>query len=143
VEKASIKEVILAQGHKNIQATHKTTLEITKDRQLSKNGNCIIAVAANKSLNELSDEFRKRLRKKNSKITIIIEANGLFEELTAKGFPELILTNTKDMVIRKSDYICDRTIAIKANKAACDLSSNLVKKLKDPKKRVKITLIIN
>jgi hypothetical protein len=136
VEKASIKEVILAHGHENILATHKTTLEITKDTQLSKNGNCIVAVAANKSLNELSDEFRKRLRKKNSKITIIIEANGLFEEL-------LTLANTKDMVIRKSDYICDRTLAIKASKSACDLSSNLVKKLRDPKEIVRITLIIN
>ncbi|MCW3998018.1 MAG: DUF371 domain-containing protein [Candidatus Bathyarchaeota archaeon] len=143
MEKASIKEVILAHGHENILATHKTTLEITKDTQLSKNGNCIVAVAANKSLNELSDEFRKRLRKKNSKITIIIEANGLFEELTAKGFPKLTLANTKDMVIRKSDYICDRTLAIKASKSACDLSSNLVKKLRDPKEIVRITLIIN
>jgi hypothetical protein len=143
VEKASISEIILAQGHENILATHKTTLEITKDTQLSKNGNCIIAIAANKSFNELSDEFRKRLRKKNSKITVIIEANGLFDVLTAKGFPELTLTNTKDMVIRKSDYICDRTLAIKASKAACDLSSSLVKKLRDSKQRVKITLIIN
>jgi hypothetical protein len=42
---SEIKEVIFAQGHENILATHKTTLEFTKDKRLSKKGDCIVAVA--------------------------------------------------------------------------------------------------
>ena len=110
---------------------------------MSKKGNCIIAVGANKSISELDEGFKKKLRGNNSKLTIRIEANGLNDKLTAKGFPKLILTNTRDMVIRKSPYICDRTLAIKSNKAARELSRELVMKLRNPKQQVKIILIIN
>ena len=143
MERIKKKEIILANGHKNILATHKTTIEITKERELSKKGNCIIAVGANKSISELSEDFKKKLRSKNSKLTIKIEANGLNDKLTAKGFPKLILTNTRDMVIRKSSYICDRTLAIRSNKAAIELSRELVMKLRNPNQEVKIILTIN
>jgi len=143
VKKSNIQEVIFALGHKNILSTHRTTLEFTKDKNITKNGNCIVAVAADKSVTDLSEEFKKRLKKNNSKLTIIIEVNGFSDKVTAKGCPELALTNIKDIVIRKSEYICDRTLAIKANKAACDLSTDLVNKLKNPKEKIKITLIID
>ena len=143
MKKSNIQEVIFALGHKNILSTHRTTLEFTKDKNLTKNGNCIVAVAADKSVTDLSEEFKKRLKKNNSNLTIIIEANGFSDKVTAKGCPDLALTNIKDIVIRKSEYICDRTLAIKANKAAYDLSTDLVNKLKNPKEKIKITLIIN
>jgi len=143
VKKSNIQEVIFALGHKNILSTHRTTLEFTKDKNLTKNGNCIVAVAADKSVTDLSEEFKRRLKKNNSKLTIIIEVNGFSDKVIAKGYPELALTHTNDIVIRKSGYICDRTLAIKANKAACDLSTDLVNKLKNPKEKIKITLIIN
>jgi len=139
----SLYEVIFAHGHKNILASHKTTIEFTKDLELSKKGDCVVAVASSKSLIELNDEFKKRLKKNNSKLAIIIEIEGLTEKIIANGTPKLLLSNTREIVIRKSDYIDDRTLAIKADKAACDLSANLRKKLKDPKKIVKITLWIN
>jgi hypothetical protein len=50
------------------------------------------------------------------------------------------LTHPADMVIRKSDYVCSRTLAINADKAAFDLPKRIVDKLKDPKQKVKITL---
>jgi len=50
------------------------------------------------------------------------------------------LTHPTDMIIRKSNYICSRTLAIQAGKAACDLSRKLVEKLKNPKQKVKITM---
>ena len=143
LEKNNNQEVIFSHGHKNIQATHETTVEFTKVIHLSKKGNCIVAVAADKSVNDLSDGCKKKLRNNNSKLTIIMEVDGIIDKIIAEGSPNLPLTNSKDIVIRKSDYICNRTLAINANKAACDLSSNLVEKLKDPKKIVKIILLIN
>ena len=136
------KEVILANGHENILSTHNTTIEFTKDKNLSKRGNCIVAVSSNKSVNELSEEFKKKLRKNDSKVVIIIEVDGIVDRIIASGSTKLPLTNTKDIVIRKSEYICDRTLAIRANKAACDLNKELVKKLRNPKKMAKITFQI-
>ena len=135
-----VTEVIFAWGHKNIQATHKSTLEITKEAELSKRGNCIIAVSANKAMADLHSKFKENLRKENAKITMIIEIGDIVEVVNAVGSSRLILTHPTDMVVRKSNYICNRTLAIQADKAACDLSRKLVEKLKNPRQKVKITL---
>ncbi len=135
------REAIVGHGHKNVQATHKTTLEFTKDEQLSKKGDCIVAVATDKALAYLSAEFKENLRKPHAKLIILIEAGGIIEQVNAYGSPRLILTHPTDMVVRKSDYVCNRTLAVHADKAAQDLSKALVEKLKNPQQKVKITLI--
>jgi len=135
-------EIILAYGHKNIQAAHKSTLGITKEAKLSRKGDCIIAVSADKAVADLSHELKKNLRKENAKITMLIEAEGAVEVVNAFGSPRLILTHSTDMVVRKSNYVCSRTVAIQADKAACDLSRKLVEKLKNPQQKVKISLIM-
>ena len=134
-------ETIVGYGHKNVQATHKTTLEITKDKHLSKKGDCIVTVAADKALTDLNTEFKGKLRKPHAKLIILIEAGGIIEQVNAYGSPQLILTHPTDMVVRKSDYVCSRTLAVHADKAAQDLSKALVEKLKNPEQKVKITLI--
>jgi hypothetical protein len=137
-----IKEVILAYGHKNIQATHPSTLEITKENTLTKRGDCIIAVSADKALADLSVEFKMNLRKENVRITLLIETGEIVDAVNAFGSPKLILTHPTDIVVRKSGYVCNRTLAIRADKAAIDLSRKLVEKLKNPEQKVKITLTV-
>lgn len=137
-----VTEIILGYGHKNIQALHKTTFEITKEAQLSRRGDCIIAVSADKTMADFSSEFKENLLKENAKIAIRIEAGDIVEAVNAFGSPQLILTHPTDMVARKRNYICNRTLAIQADKAACDLSRKLVEKLKNPKQKVKITLTV-
>jgi hypothetical protein len=137
-----VTEIILGYGHENIQATHKTTFEITKEAQLSRRGDCIIAVSANKTMTDFSSEFKENLHKEKAKIIILIEAGDAAEVVNAFGSPRLILTHPTNMVVRKSNYICNRTLAIQADKAACDLPRKLVEKLKNPKQRVKITLTL-
>jgi len=137
-----ITEIILAYGHENIQATHESTLEITKEAKLSKRGDCIIAVSANKAVADLSLKFKENLRKENAKMTMLIEAGEVVEVVNAFGSPRLILTHPTDIIVRKSGYVCSRTLAIQADKAACDLSRKLVEKLRNPEQKVKITLTI-
>ena len=137
-----VTEIILGYGHENIQATHKTTFEITKEAQLSRRGDCIIAVSANKTMTDFSSEFKENLHKEKAKIMILIEAGDAAEVVNVFGSPRLILTHRTDMVVRKSNYICNRTLAIQADKAACDLSRKLAEKLRNPKQKVKITLTV-
>jgi hypothetical protein len=136
-------EAVFGYGHENIRATHRTTLEFTKDKHLSRKGDCIIAVAADKALADLSPRFKANLRKPNAKLTIIIEADGIAEQVQAHGAQKLILSHPTDAVIRKSDYVCGRTLAVRADKTANDLSRKLVEKLKNPKQKVKITLMVH
>jgi len=136
----TLKEEVIASGHENIEATHPTTLEITKEKRLSRRGDCIIAVSADTSLVDLSDEFKENLRNPNAKLTLTIEADGITEQINAHGSPNLILTHPSEMVIRKSSHIDGRTLAVGADKAASDLSRALVEKLRNPKQKARITL---
>jgi len=126
-------EKIKATGHRNVTAKHKTTFEITKENHLTPRGDCIIAISADKSLPELSREFRNSLKNEKAKLKINLHCSNLTEKITACGDPNLTLKHPTDMVIRKSSFICDRTLAIKANKAAIDLNKEFVKKLKEGK----------
>jgi hypothetical protein len=137
-----VSETIVARGHRNILATHGTTFEITKESELSKRGDCIIAVAADKALTDLSLKFKKSVRRENAKITVSIEAGEIVETINAFGQPLLILTHPTDIVVRKSNYICNRTLAVKADKAAADFQRNLAEKLREPEQEVRIILTV-
>jgi len=135
-------EIITAYGHELIQATHKTTFEITKDKGLTSRGDCIIAVRADRAVADLSREFKDLARKRGAEITIIVESGDEREVIKAQGDPRLTFTHPEDIVIRKSTYVCGRTLAVKANKAAKDFSRKLIENLRTPHRRVKITLTV-
>jgi uncharacterized protein len=136
------KETVLALGHGNIQAVHPSTLMFTRENHLSKTGDCIIAVAANKAAADLNCEFKENLKKPNAKLTVIIEVEGLTQQVNAFGSPKLLLTDPTDIVIRKSEYISGRTLAVHADKSSNDLPREFVEKLKKPQQKIKITLIV-
>ena len=137
-----IAENIIAYGHVNIQAKHRTTLEITKDNELSKKGDCIVAVSANKAMIELNQNFKNNLCRDGVLLKIIIKSGEISEIINAYGSSRLILSHPTDMVIRKSDFICNRTLAIFADKASCDLSRKFVEKIQKPKQNIEIKLIL-
>jgi hypothetical protein len=137
-----VRELIFGYGHENIQASHHSTVEFTKDKHLSKNGDCILVVAVDKGLSDLSCEFKEALRKPNAKLTVKIEADNVSDEVHAKGSHQLTLTNPLEMVLRKSDFASDRTLGIHADKAAKDLSRELVEKLKNSNQQARITLTV-
>ena len=134
-------EVINAFGHRNIQSTHKTTLEITREENLTKRGDCIVAVKATKGAADLNPRFKDVARSDVARITIIIKAGEVSEAIRAWGSGKLTFTHPHDLVVRKSSYVCGRTLAIKADKAAADLDRRLVERLKDPRQMVEITIV--
>ncbi|MFC1454664.1 DUF371 domain-containing protein [Candidatus Undinarchaeota archaeon] len=135
-----MKEKIICWGHENVRSSHKTTLEITKEKELSLSGDCIIGVNADKGLLELSDEFRNRLKEDGSILKIMIIVDDLEEAITAKGSSELELSHAEEMVVRKSDFISDRTLAIDADKASADLTNEFKEKLRNPNQKIEVIL---
>ncbi len=138
----SVTVVFSARGHENIVATHRTTFEITKETTLTKRGDCVIAVEATRAAVDLPLEFKQAARREGARITITIEANELEEVVKAKGSPQLTFTHPTDLVVRKSSYVCSRTLAIGADKAASDFSRKLVEKMKDPHQEITVTLTV-
>jgi hypothetical protein len=137
-----ITETVMAYGHRLIQATHWATFEFTKERHLTIKGDCIIAVRANKACVDLGKEFKEAARNPEATITITIEAGGIKETIQAKGDPRLSFAHPTDIVVRKSRYVCSRTLAVKADKAASDISRSLVAKLRNPDQKVIVTLTV-
>jgi len=137
-----ITEVVDARGHENIQSTHKTTFEITKETTLTRRGDCVIAVGATKGAADLNPRFKEAVKKKSARITITIEAGEVEEVVRARGSPQISFTHPTDLVVRKSGYVCGRTLAVRADKAASDLSRELVEKMRNPLHDIKITLMV-
>jgi len=126
-----IVEVITAKGHPRITARHPTTLMITKDEEVGPRGDCIIAVAASRGAAEFSYDFKKAVMS-GAAVTITIEVGGRVEKVHAFGHPSLTLEHPTDLVVRKSKFICGRTLAVRADKAAAGLSRSFVGKLQSP-----------
>jgi len=70
--------------------------------------------------------------KKDREVVITLKVGDLTETIHARGSPDLILAHPRDIVIRKSDHIDDRTLCINADKACKDLSRDFIDALKDP-----------
>ncbi|WP_297501182.1 DUF371 domain-containing protein [Thermococcus sp.] len=136
-----LREVIHCRGHENVRATHRSTLEFTKEDYLTSRGDCILCIEADRGLNELSEEFKRALRE-GRKLIVRIKVNNFVDEVVAYGDPNLILDHEYSMVIRKSTHIDARTLAVRANKAARDIDRRIVELLKNPEVTAEIGLII-
>lgn len=136
-----LREIIHCRGHENVKATHKSTLEFTKEDYLTPRGDCILCIEADRGINDLSEEFKAALRA-GKKLLIRIKVGDLVDAVLAEGSPDLILDHDFSMVVRKSDYIDARTLAIRANKAARDIDRRIVELLKNPETRAEIELVI-
>lgn len=130
-----------AYGHPNIRSTHKTTLMTTTEPILTTRGNCIIAVATDTGLFQLPKEIKKAARDAKTKITFRLQTGSHFFETHGKGHPELTYTDSIDMVARKSNYTCGRTLMISADKTAQDIPVTLIEALQSSKTKISIMLI--
>ena len=124
-----------AYGHPNILGTHKTTLEFTKDEEITLKGDCIIGVKADFESDKLKEFIKKS---KNNKISITISNNKIHETILAAINPDFY--DGKELVIRKTNFISKRTFATSSNKAAFELKRELVAFLKE--KGNKITVVV-
>ncbi|MFX1408731.1 MAG: DUF371 domain-containing protein [Promethearchaeota archaeon] len=133
---------IYAFGHENILCSHKTTIEITKDKDLTKKGSCIIGIKASKACIDLDPKLKENIINEN-KIKVTFKVGNLKDSFYGFGHKSLRLLNKKDIVFRKSNYICDRTILINCTKSSNELNRELVENLKDSRKKFSIIFEIN
>ena len=129
-------------GHENIRSNHQKTIEITKESSLTPRGDCIVGVGATSSCNDLPQEIKDKLRDPDSKVTFSISVNTHEFTIVGRGHPDLILTHEEDIVLRKSDFICPRTLAIKCDKASDLLPREMVLLLQNPKTQGTFTIIV-
>ena len=135
-------DTITAKGHSLIQCTHTTTIELTKDTYLTKNGTCILGIEASKACYDLNPLLKKKITN-GEKINVIIKAGDTTDSFYGYGNRNLTFLSKKDIVFRKSDFLCDRTILIKCSKSSSELDRNIIKKLTSSKERISIIFKVN
>ena len=122
-----------SRGHKNVTSAHKSTFEITRDSEIGIAADCIIGTGADKSMSDFPLEFKQKIAHSDTKITVILDTENGHDEITGWGHEDLALTHPTDIVIRKSDFTCSRTLMINSDKAARDLDEKLIEDLKNEK----------
>ena len=130
-------------GHENIRSNHQKTIEITKESHLSVRGDCIVGVDAALSCADLPVEIKEKLCSFDAKVTIIIAVEDREFIIKGSGHPDLTLNHTHDIVLRKSEFICPRTLAIKCDKASDLLPREMVTLLQNPESRGKFSIIVD
>ena len=120
---------IKAKGHENVLSLHKSTFEITKDKELSLSGDCIIGLDIDKSMEDFPDEFKEKLANDDTKVIVELRTPNASDTIEGYGHHDLTLSHPTDIVCRKSTFVCSRTLMIKSNKAAIDLNRDLIKDL--------------
>lgn len=133
--------VFHAKGHYNVTSKHKSTFEVTMDKEIGIKADCIIGVSSDTKLEDFPLEILEAIKDENAVIKVQLETENAFDEITGYGHPELTLDHPTDMVCRKSDFKCGRTLMIKSDKAAIDLKRELIDDLKDGKD-LKVKIIV-
>tara|TARA_Y100000310_G_C20648986_1_gene798295 strand:- start:754 stop:1152 length:399 start_codon:yes stop_codon:yes gene_type:complete len=116
-------------GHLNILGDHKTTIEFTKDKDLSLAGDCIIGVKSDFELSKIKEFIKKKLSNNDKSLKIVIKYSGKVEIITAELNPDF--DDKEEIVIRKSEFNSKRTLGIRSDKGALDLDRGFVEGLRE------------
>ena len=119
-------------GHPLVRSRHRNTIEVTRDPDLTIRGDCIVGVRADKGLTDLSKDVREGIMTDGSELVVTIEVDREAFEVRAAGSSMLSLEDRHELVLRKSDFISPRTLAIRADAAAKDVPRSIVERLKSP-----------
>lgn len=134
------KEIIRCHGHPLVRGTHPTTFEVTCEACLTKNGNCIIGIAADKGCAGLSSAFRSVLAHDDAHLVTTLACDGEKVEVRSRGSVQMGLDHPTDMVWRKSTFVCGRTIGIMSDHVALTLPKGLVQNLTAGKEMI-VTMV--
>jgi hypothetical protein len=128
---AMVQDEVIFYGHPNVQSLHARTIEITKDEHLTLRGDCIIGVKANKACADLDEAFKRRLKSNSAIVRIELMIGTESFLITGMGDQRLNLLSPHDIVIRKTNFVCPRTVSVRCDKASLELPRKMVKMLQD------------
>ena len=131
-----MEETVRAVGHENVTARHGSTFEVTTDDYLTRAGDCIVGIEADRTPSDFDPAFVEACRDVEATITATLRVGDsggpiATETITGRGHPDLRFEDDRSLVGRTSDYVDDRTVMVGADKSAGDLDRRLVDALAD------------
>jgi len=128
---AMVQDEVIFYGHPNVQSLHAKTIEITKEEHMTLRGDCIIGVRADKACAGLDEALKHKLRSNSAivRIEVIVGTESFL--ITGVGDERLNLLSSQHIVIRKTNFVCPRTMSVRCDKASLELPRKMVKMLQD------------
>jgi hypothetical protein len=125
-----------AYGHPAILSTHPSTLEITTSHELTRRGDCVVAVKCSSAVRNLPEDLKRVLSSSSGRGRLALRVGPFEFTVEGRGDPRLTFLHDTDLVVRKSAFISDRTLMIHADKSSIDIPRNMVRMLQDQNNRV-------
>lgn len=119
-------EKIRCFGHYRVTARHPTTFEVTTEDHLTPRGDCIIGIDAESGASGLSPDFKELLCRDDAILSTLLTCDDLEVLVRSRGSRDFSLDHPRDLVWRRSSFVCGRTIGIGSDTAARDLPRELV-----------------
>jgi hypothetical protein len=105
-----------AAGHANVRATHRKTLELVREGEISARATCVVGVGAS-----LDEEALLRLR---GRVEVTIAAGDL--SATVRGRVNPAFRPGDPLIVRRANAVTRDAVVIDADTAAADLDRELV-----------------
>lgn len=118
-------------GHANIRASHKNTIEFTKDKELGVRGDCILGINADFDLKRIKEYIKGK-----NKLKIKIAVDNISDEFEC--IPNQKFNDKNEMVFRLGEFASERTLGLRCSKAAKHIKREIIEKMKEPGKRMKV-----
>ena len=129
-----------AYGHPAILSTHPSTLEITTTHELTRRGDCVVAVKSSGAVRNLPEDLKRVLSNSNGRGRLALRVGPFEFTVEGRGDPRLTFLHDTDLVVRKSAFISDRTLMIHADKSSIDIPRDMVRLLQDANRRVTVEI---
>jgi hypothetical protein len=98
---------------------------------LTRSGDCIIGIRANKACADLDETLKERLKSDSAIVITEVMVGTESFLVTGRGVQRLNLLNPHDIVLRKTNFACPRTISVRCDKASSEMPRKIVKLLQD------------
>jgi hypothetical protein len=129
-----------AYGHPAILSTHPSTLEITTSHELTRRGDCVVAVKSSSAVRSLPEDLKRVLSSSRGRGRLALRVGPFEFTVEGRGDPRLTFLHDTDLVVRKSAFISDRTLMIYADKSSMDIPRDMVRLLQDASSRVTVEI---
>lgn len=124
-----VQDEVTFYGHPNVRSLHSKSIEITKDGYLTPKGDCIIGIKANKACTDLEESIRRGLKSSSAIVKIEVIVGDKSFIIKGRGDERLTMLNPQDIVIRRTNFVCPRTMSVLCDKASSDMPRELVRLL--------------
>jgi hypothetical protein len=129
-----------AYGHPAILSTHPSTLQITTSHELTRRGDCVVAVKSSRAVQNLPEDLKRVLSSSSGRGRLALRVGPFEFTVEGRGDPRLRFLHDTDLVVRKSAFISDRTLMIHADKSSMDIPRDMVRLLQDANSRVTVEI---